>query len=232
MTASTTTGGAPLVVGLGGTLRSNSSTERALRYCLASVERQGGRHQVVLRRGPRPADVRAARTGTHAQGARVGRVRCAMPTPSSSARPGTTARSPDWSRTRSTTSRIFAKILGSTSTTRRGVASVALTDGRRRSARWGNCVPSGMRCAPGRRRSVSRSTPPTRSGTRRRVVRPRGAEPTRHARHPTAHVRPRRVGNGVIEAERKTVLVDGLSPAISKRGRAIRSCCYTAASSA
>ncbi|HEV7853332.1 MAG TPA: FMN reductase, partial [Mycobacterium sp.] len=41
MTA-TTTGGAPLVVGLGGTLRANSSTERALRYCLASVESQGG----------------------------------------------------------------------------------------------------------------------------------------------------------------------------------------------
>lgn len=33
---------APLVVGVGGTLRSNSSTERALRHCLASVERQGG----------------------------------------------------------------------------------------------------------------------------------------------------------------------------------------------
>lgn len=33
----------PLVVGLGGTLRSNSSTERALRQCLAAVERQGGR---------------------------------------------------------------------------------------------------------------------------------------------------------------------------------------------
>lgn len=33
----------PLVVGLGGTLRSNSSTERALRHCLAAVERQGGR---------------------------------------------------------------------------------------------------------------------------------------------------------------------------------------------
>jgi len=33
----------PLVVGLGGTLRENSSTERALRYCLAGVERQGGR---------------------------------------------------------------------------------------------------------------------------------------------------------------------------------------------
>jgi FMN reductase len=51
MTASTTTAtGAdagrndrPLVVGLGGTLRANSSTERALRYCLASVEQQGGR---------------------------------------------------------------------------------------------------------------------------------------------------------------------------------------------
>ena len=43
MSAGTTTGGAPLVVGLGGTLRSNSSTERALRYCLASVEKQGGR---------------------------------------------------------------------------------------------------------------------------------------------------------------------------------------------
>src|SRR4029077_11461512 len=43
MTAGTTTGGAPLVVGLGGTLRANSSTERALRYCLEFVEQQGGR---------------------------------------------------------------------------------------------------------------------------------------------------------------------------------------------
>ncbi|MBO0863522.1 MAG: NAD(P)H-dependent oxidoreductase [Mycobacterium sp.] len=33
----------PLVVGVGGTLRAHSSTERALRHCLASVERQGGR---------------------------------------------------------------------------------------------------------------------------------------------------------------------------------------------
>jgi FMN reductase len=33
----------PFVVGLGGTLRSNSSTERALRHCLSAVERQGGR---------------------------------------------------------------------------------------------------------------------------------------------------------------------------------------------
>ncbi len=34
---------APLVVGLGGTLRANSSTERAVRYCLGAVQRQGGR---------------------------------------------------------------------------------------------------------------------------------------------------------------------------------------------
>jgi FMN reductase len=33
----------PLVVGLGGTLRPNSSTERALRECAAAIERQGGR---------------------------------------------------------------------------------------------------------------------------------------------------------------------------------------------
>jgi FMN reductase len=33
----------PLIVGVGGTLRSNSSTERALRHCLSAVERQGGR---------------------------------------------------------------------------------------------------------------------------------------------------------------------------------------------
>jgi FMN reductase len=33
----------PFIVGLGGTLRSNSSTEKALRHCLSAVERQGGR---------------------------------------------------------------------------------------------------------------------------------------------------------------------------------------------
>jgi FMN reductase len=43
MTASTISTTGPLVIGIGGTLRSNSSTERALRYCLAAVERQGGR---------------------------------------------------------------------------------------------------------------------------------------------------------------------------------------------
>ncbi|GFM20326.1 MULTISPECIES: NADPH-dependent FMN reductase [Mycobacteriaceae] len=38
-----TTTSQPFIVGLGGTLRANSSTERALRRCLAAVERQGGR---------------------------------------------------------------------------------------------------------------------------------------------------------------------------------------------
>lgn len=33
----------PFIVGLGGTLRANSSTERALRQCLSAVEAQGGR---------------------------------------------------------------------------------------------------------------------------------------------------------------------------------------------
>ncbi len=33
----------PFVVGLGGTLRADSSTERALRHCLDAVERRGGR---------------------------------------------------------------------------------------------------------------------------------------------------------------------------------------------
>ncbi|MEZ0338905.1 NADPH-dependent FMN reductase [Mycobacterium sp. pV006] len=33
----------PFIVGLGGTLRADSSTERAVRHCLDAVERQGGR---------------------------------------------------------------------------------------------------------------------------------------------------------------------------------------------
>ncbi|WP_099023798.1 NADPH-dependent FMN reductase [Mycolicibacterium palauense] len=39
----TSPGRTPLIVGLGGTLRAGSSTERALRFCLEAVERQGGR---------------------------------------------------------------------------------------------------------------------------------------------------------------------------------------------
>ena len=39
----TTTKTQPFVVGLGGTLRANSSTERALRQCLSAIEAQGGR---------------------------------------------------------------------------------------------------------------------------------------------------------------------------------------------
>ena len=43
MSGEVTSTNQPFVVGLGGTLRANSSTERALRLCLASVEKQGGR---------------------------------------------------------------------------------------------------------------------------------------------------------------------------------------------
>lgn len=43
MSETVTETGAPFIVGLGGTLRANSSTERALRYCLSAVEKQGGR---------------------------------------------------------------------------------------------------------------------------------------------------------------------------------------------
>lgn len=58
MTASTTpvatephrAGGRPFVVGIGGTLRAGSSTERALRHCLAEVERNGG--ETALFAGP------------------------------------------------------------------------------------------------------------------------------------------------------------------------------------
>src|SRR3954468_3327712 len=45
------------------------------------------------------------------------------------------------------------------------------------------------------------------------------AEPTRHAGHPGACLRPRRVGNGVTEADRKTVLVGGLATGYLEAGR-------------
>lgn len=46
----TSTERVPVVVGLGGTLRAQSSTERAVRYCLESVRRQGG--EVRMFAGP------------------------------------------------------------------------------------------------------------------------------------------------------------------------------------
>ncbi|HEY7053578.1 MAG TPA: NADPH-dependent FMN reductase [Mycobacterium sp.] len=70
----------PLIVGLGGTLRENSSTERALRYCLSSVERLGGRTKLFcgkdidlpmyapheLERTPRAAELVGALRGADA----------------------------------------------------------------------------------------------------------------------------------------------------------------------
>jgi len=152
MTTSTTTGGAPLVVGLGGTLRASSSTERALRYCLDSVERQGGRAKFFsgpdldlpmyapheLERTPkalelvntlREADaVVVGSPGYH--GAVSGLVKNALDDIED-----------------------LREDLASTSTTLRGAASAAHSDGRRRSAHWGSCAASGMRCARGRLRS-------------------------------------------------------------------------------
>ena len=67
-------------------------------------------------------------------------------------------------------------------------------------------------------------------GRRRRR---RCAEPTRHAGHPGACLRPRRLGNGVTEARNgRRFWSTGSPPAISKRAKAIRSSCCTAGSSA
>lgn len=71
---------APLVVGLGGTLRAGSSTERALRFCLDAVERLGGRTKMYagpdldlpmyapheLNRTPKAAELVAALRGADA----------------------------------------------------------------------------------------------------------------------------------------------------------------------
>ncbi len=75
----------PFIVGLGGTLRANSSTERALRYCLESVQRQGGRTRLFsaedldlpmyaphkLERTPRALDLLATRVLAFAQTSKV-----------------------------------------------------------------------------------------------------------------------------------------------------------------
>jgi hypothetical protein len=137
MTTSTTTGGTPLVVGLGGTLGANSSTERALRYCLESVERQGGRTKLFcgddldlpmyaphqLERTPKALELVSALRDADA----------------------VVVSSPGYH--------------GAIS----GLVKNAL-DYIERSARWGSCAPSGTRCAHGRRRSAWQSTPPTKSG--------------------------------------------------------------------
>ena len=85
----------PLVVGLGGTLRSNSSTERAFRQCLAAVERQGGRTKLYCGEDidlPMYNPHEPARTPEAVQLIRP----CATQTPSSSVRRDTTAVSPGW----------------------------------------------------------------------------------------------------------------------------------------
>ncbi len=210
MTASTTTGGAPLIVGLGGTLRANSSTERALRYCLESVERQGGRTKLFSGDDldlPMYAPHELARTP---QGAGIGDC----------------ARDAD------------AVIVGSPGYhgAISGLVKNALDyieDLREDPRVYLDNTPWGcISCAYGWQAAVGTLTPaafhracaagladPARCrdqlrrpdlGCRRRVDRPLRAEPTRHVGHPDPRLRPRRVGNRVIRPERKTVLVDGL----------------------
>ena len=127
------------------------------------------------------------------------------PTPSSSARPDTTVRCPVWSRTRWTTSRTSARTRASTSTTLRGAASAVPTDGRRRSARSASCAASvhALRAWPTPLGVAINSADEIWDGAGE-LVDVGGAEPTRHARHPGADLRPRRLGNGVSEVRRKT----------------------------
>src|ERR1700737_3810313 len=135
----------PLVVGLGGTLRANSSTERALRHCLAAVERQGGRTKLYCGQDielPMYNPPEPARTPEAIQ--------------LTGGRPGADS---GCGKTPSTTTKICVTTPASTSTTNRGAASAVLTGGRRRSARWTSSAPSVMRGGPGPLPSAPRSTP-------------------------------------------------------------------------
>lgn len=119
----------PLVVGLGGTLRSNSSTERAVRHCLEAVERQGGRAKLYC------GDA----------------IELPMYNPHEPA------------RTREAVQLIEAlreadAVLVGSPGYHGGISGLVKTRS--------SSAPSGMRCGPGRLRWASRSTPPTKSGTR------------------------------------------------------------------
>ena len=210
MTASTTTGGAPLVVGLGGTLRANSSTERALRYCLDSVERQGGRTKFFagrdldlpmyapheLERTPKALELVSALRDADAvvvgspgyHGAVSGLVKNAL----------------DYIEDLREDPRVYLD------NTPWGCISCAYG--------WQAAVGT-----LGQLRSIGHALRawPTPLGVAinsadeiwdaaGQLADTGGAEPARHARHPGAHLRPRRLGNGVTEVARKTVLVDGL----------------------
>ena len=149
MTATATaTGGAPFVVGLGGTLRANSSTERALRYCLAAVARKGGRTRLFSGEDlnlPMYAPHEPERTPAARE--LVAALRDAD---------AVVVGSPGY---HGAVSGLVKNALDYV-----GDASAAPMAGRQRSARWVSCARSVMRGAHGRHRSGWRSTPRTKSG--------------------------------------------------------------------
>ena len=157
----------PLVVGLGGTLRTNSSTERAVRHCLQSVEREGGRIRMFA--GPdldlpmyAPHQLERTPTGTRTRRRAARRRR----------RGGRVAGLP---RRRVRAGEERARLHRGPARGRAGVPrqhtvglhQLRLRVAGRGRARWGSCGRSGTRCGPGRHRSAWRSTRPTGSGTSR-----------------------------------------------------------------
>ena len=210
MTAATTTGGTPLIVGLGGTLRSNSSTEQALRYCLASVERQGGRTKLFsaedldlpmyapheLERTPKALELVNALRDADAvvvgspgyHGAVSGLVKNAL----------------DYIEDLREDPRVYLD------NTPMGLHQLCLRVASR--GRHARPVAQHRSCASGLAHPTRRGHQLGRRdlGHRRRTRRLFGAEPTRHARHPGAHLRPHRLGNRVTEVRQRQILVDGL----------------------
>ena len=124
----------PLVVGLGGTLRANSSTERALRHCLEAVERQGGRTKLYCGGDielPMYNPHDPARTREAVQLIEALREADAVIVGS----PGYHGGVSGLVKTHSTISKTCVRTPGSTSTTNPGAALAVLTDGRRQWAR-------------------------------------------------------------------------------------------------
>lgn len=153
----------PLVVAVGDTLRSDSSTEHALRHCLASVERQGGRTQLFT-----GADIDLPMYNSH-EPARtpravqlIGALRAADAVVVGSPGyhggvSGLVKNALDYIKDMREDSRVYLD--------NKPWGCISCAYGwQGQSARWGNFASSGMRCGPGQLRSGWRSTLWTRSG--------------------------------------------------------------------
>jgi multimeric flavodoxin WrbA len=156
----------PLIVGVGGTLRSNSSTECALRQCLSAVERQGGRTMLFCGDDiDLPMYNPHDETRTDKATALLAALRDADAVVVGS--PGYHGGVSGLVKNALDYTRIFVVIPASTSTTLRGDVSAAPSDGRRRSERSGSCASSATLFGRGPHPSASPSTRPTRSGMTR-----------------------------------------------------------------